>query len=64
MEGNVRNVQCYKKIPVIAVLETPQHFKLLLFSTLSSSLLLSPDPQESLPTTPIGKCMGHPWVFF
>ena len=30
---------------------TPQHFKLLLSSTPSSSLILSPDPQESSPTT-------------
>ena len=51
MEENVRNVRCYKKTPVVAVPETPQYFRLLLSSTPSSSLLLSPDPQESLPPT-------------
>ena len=60
MEGNVWNVQYYRKTPVIAVPETSQYFKLLLSSTPSSSLLLFPDPQKSSPTTSL-LSLGSPF---
>ena len=61
MEETIRKVRSYKKTPVIEVPEIPQYSKLLLPSTSSSSLLLSPtDIQESPSTTSLSH-LGSPF---
>ena len=61
MKESIRNVRSYKKTPVIEVPEIPQYFKLLLPSTLSSSLLLSPTELQESPSTMSLSPLGSPF---
>ena len=61
MEESVQNIWSYKKTPVTEVLEIPQYFKLLLPSTLSSSVLSSPTNLQESPSTTFLSPLSSPF---